>query len=397
MSGGVTVDKLLDGAEDISAYIKEKKYDEKFILDNDIRISVPEHLYELETETVSGAHLKFPEVYAALFGKDFYADSGAKELSELPLYSQHLDDPGFFFDDWSTMGNDIIFSGGGSTNPDSKQHLDISTGGFMFFKDEKYDTDGDLKEIIDCSAGEIPNQVIVMKNNEKSTVRTVVNNIEKKFSDIFTQFGNNYEYRAGRVYSYSSADGTSSLYIDMEKYYKGVPFFNHIIGEYPVEGRRQFAPIYIAEADEPDHIFDIDCPYGVDRVISETELTGGLVSLPSAIDIMNNELSPKIKLNISAARLSYICDFDSADTDAALAMLKEGKKGEMTKEQLNAAGNPTLVPGRKYKAYPVWEFRMDKNRKDENGSYLQREACDIITVDVQTGKMTTYFDTISQR
>lgn len=393
----VTLDRLLEGAEDVSVYIKEHGYEGKFVLDNEIHIDLPEHLYELETETVTDAHLKFPEIYSELFGKDFYKDSGVKDITDLPSHSEHMDDPGFYFDDWSDTGDSIIFTEGGSTNPESKQHLDISTGGFMYYFDNKNMTDGETKVIFNARSGSLPDTEYIMKNNESCSLNTIVQNTEQRFNTVFDNFTDQFTYRAGRVYPMISEDGTASFYIDMEKYYKGVSFCNHIITDYPVEGRMQYSPIYIAVVDELQHISEIDCPFGTDKVISEKELTEGLVSLPQAFDIMNNELSPKIELHISDIRLAYMCEYDSSDVEAARELLNTKSWQELTREQQQLSGDPTLTPCRKYRAYPVWEFRIDRIQMDENGNYLQREACDLITVDVQTGEFTYYVDKVSIR
>ena len=45
----------------------------------------------------------------------------------------------------------------------------------------------------------------------------------------------------------------------------------------------------------------------------------------------------------------------------------------------------------------AWESSIDRQQRDESGNYLQQEACDIITVDVRTGKLSEYFDKVSQR
>ena len=408
VGSGVTVDRLLEGAEDVSAYIKEKGYGAKFVLESDVHIDLPEQLYELETETVSEAQLKFPEVYSKLFGRDFYEDSGVKDFSELMHYSEHINEHGYFFDDWSTMGSSIIYAGGDCEPPEYTMYLDVSTGGFLFFRDERYDTAGGLAEIINAGSLPLPDREYTFKNGEKCSLKALAENTEKKFNEVLGSFTDQYSYRAGMIYPYTAEDGTCWMYIDMERCYKGVPFCNHIIVDqlygvpepkknYPVEGRMQYAPIYIAEVDEPDHIFDIDCPNGIDKVISETELSGGLVSLPQALDIMNNELSPKIELHISDIRLCYMCDYDSADVEAAFKVRETTNYQDMTKEQQALIGNPTLIPGRRYRAYPVWEFRLDKRLRDKDGFFLQREACDMITVDVRTGELNTYFDCISQR
>lgn len=393
----VTVDRLLEGAEDVSVYIKEHSYEGKFVLDNEIHIDLPEQIFELETETVQDAYLKFPEVYSELFGSDFYSDSGVKDFSELPPQSEHLDAPGFFFDDWSSLGDGIIYTEGGATNPESKQYLEISSGGFIFYFDAKNPTDGDIKDIFNARSGSLPDTEYTMKNNEKCSLKALIENTDQKLNAVFGNFGDQFTYHAGRVFPIVSDDGTAAMYIDVEKYYKGVSFCNHIITDYPVKGRMQYAPIYIAEADEPQHLSELDSPYGIDRVISEKELTDGLVPLSQSLDIMNNELSPKIELHISDIRLCYMCDYDSSEVEAALELLNSQTWQELPREQQQQTGNPTLVTGRRYRAYPVWEFRIDRILKDDNGNYRQKEACDLITVDVQTGELTEYFDKVSIR
>jgi len=392
VSDGVTVDKLLEGAEDIPAYIKAHSYEGKFLLDGDVHIELPEHLYELETETVTDAHLKFPEIYSELFKRDFYTGSGVKELSELPPGSQHHNEDGFFFDDWSNTGDSIIYTDGGA------RRLDVSTGGFMYFLDEKnYSYDGALREIIRAGSTPLPDREFTLLNNEKCSLKAIAEYAESRLNTVFGYFGDQYTYRAGMIYPYTSDNEKTWFYIDMEKCYKGVPFCNQVITDHTSEGRRQFAPIYVAEMDESQHIFDIDCPFGIDRVTSEKELTEGLVSLPQALDIMNNELSPKIELRISDIRLCYMCDYDSEDVDAVIKLRETAEYQDMSREQQLLLGNPTLLPGRKYTAYPVWEFRLDRQQRDEAGNYLQQEACDIITVDVRTGKLSEYFDKVAQR
>ena len=394
----VTVDRLLEGAEDVSAYIKEKGYEGKFVLDSDVHIELPEKLYELETETVSEAYRHYPEIYSELFGRDFWEDSGVKDFSELPLLSEHQNEHGFFFDDVYDTGDDIMYSDGDVDPPMYTKYLDISTGGFVYFRDEKdYASDGVLREIIKAGSSPLSDREYTLLNGEKCSLGKIAEFTNEKVNTVFGYFGVQYVYRAGMIYPYTDDEGKTCFYIDLEKCYKGVPFCNHMIAEYSVEGRRQFAPVYTAEVDEPLHIYDLNSPFGIDRVISEKELTDGLVSLPLALDIMNNELSPKIELHISDIRLVYMCDYDSSDVDAAEELRKTKTFDELTREEKLLLGDPTLMPGRRYRAYPVWEIRLDRQRKDENGNYLQREACDLIIIDVQTGKLTNYIDKVSQR
>ena len=62
----VTVDRLLDGVEDVATYVKEHGYEDKFVIEDEIHIDLPEQIFELETETVENVHLRFPEIYSEL-------------------------------------------------------------------------------------------------------------------------------------------------------------------------------------------------------------------------------------------------------------------------------------------------------------------------------------------
>ena len=389
----VTVDRLLEGAEDVSAYIKEKGYEGKFVLDSDVHIELPEKLYELETETVSEAYRHYPEIYSELFGRDFWEDSGAKDFSELPRYSEHINEPGYYFIDITSAGDGVIYSEGGTDSSDLLKRLTLTSGGFLFYSHDTHIVTGEINEMIKAGGREIPDKKIRMADEKDHTLGELTSAANEQLNSIYGKITDSYEFRVGKLCPYYDNDICSALYIEVEKCYKGVPFCNQLISEYAEEGRRQYAPVYTAMIDETQKITGLESPFGIDKVISEKELSDGLVSLAEAFDIMNNELAPKIKLNISEIRLCYMCDYDSADVDAALSANRES----LTREQSTAAFDPTLTPGRKYRAYPVWEFIMDKNIPDSKGNYRMKEICDIITVDAQTGKLTNYIDKVSQR
>ena len=399
---GVSVDRLTEGIGNISEYIIEKDYDSKFILDNNVNVFIPDALYELETETVKDAYLVFPELYYELFGENFFKKSGVSSLSELPLYSKKETGEGFWFDDHTTVGDGIIYDDG-SDNPDrirssdgSAKHLHISTGGFLFYQYDFEDENGNVSNILNAVNVPLPEKEYTMRSGESYSIKSAVGFANNKLQSLFSNFSDSYTYRVGRVYPrISAADGKAWFDLDIEKCYEGVPFCNHIIAGYEPGEKRELQAVYTGTIDAPDHFSIISAPFGFDKVTSSKKLDGALVPLSQALDIMNNELAPKIELHISDIRLMYMCYYDASDVEEAEKLYKE--HSEMTWEQTKVLSFPELVPGRKCKAYPVWAFIIDDFQKDSEGNYLEKDNCEMITVDVQTGELTLLFDRIASR
>ena len=402
IGAGVPVNRLLEGIDNISDYITEQGYDAKFVLDNNVNVYIPEALYELETETVADAHLSFPAFYTQLFGEDFYKKSGVSSISELPPYSTKKEGEGFWFDDFTTVGDGIIYDDG-SDNPGgirsadgSAKHLHVSTGGFFYFQYDLEDINGYVSEITDAVSEPLSEREYTMRNGEAYSLKSAVEFANDKLNSIFGMISDSFTYRVGRIYpTVSDKDGKAWLELDIEKCYEGVSFCNHIIASYDPGAERELQAVYTATIDKPEHFSIISAPFGFDRVTSSSKLDGRLVSLSQALDIMNNELAPKIELHISDIRLMYMSFYDASDIEEAEELYKD--HSSMTREQTNALSFPELIPGRKCKAYPVWAFIIDDIQRDSEGHFLEKDNCDMITVDVRTGELTAYIDRIASR
>lgn len=392
----VTADKLFCEADAIKQYIKDKGYTKQLVFNGTTAIDKVDKLYELDIETVSDQHMKFPELYNTLFNSNFYNDSNVTDINKLPKYSVNMDAK-YVFDDFTYLGDGVIYNNE-SSDKQTTQYLNVSTGEFVYYENYRYSQGKEYQSIYRVINEDVEDKEYRMTDGNMYKLKDAVNDSNIFINKTFKLLDSEYTYRVSRIAPMIMQDDNSvyNYYLDIEKLYKGVPFCNQIIADYE-KGERHFKPsIYITVLDGINNTCEIEAPYGFDKVINEKEITTGLVSWSEALDIMHKELAPNIKLNISEIRLMYMCDYDGADIDEALELNEKNKEG-MTRQQNMSLSFPNLVPARKCKAYPVWAFIMDNNRTDNSGNYSNIEKCDMIVVNAKTGKLTSFIDRVSSR
>lgn len=385
-----TLDELNASIDGIRDYIKEKGYG-RFELLPSVRIDKAEHLYEAEVEVVSDFHKYFPEIYRRVYGRDVLTDSGFADLDSFPMIG--TEESSKYHRLYGSLLDGYTYRNI-SDNGAFQDYLAMSTGGFFAAeKNGHQDLETKLSEIHHITYADFADHEYKMMNGEKCRLSDAISFTEKTVSSMFGSFDTDYTYKVKNVYAEQiTGTDTYDLYFDIEKRYKGVPVCDQVLTGFEKGDRLQKPSYYMAVMTEPEKADLINSAYGFDKVISANELTSGFVTLPQAFDIMNNTLAPKMELSISDIKLTYYCDYDAADVYEAGAVDVQ----TMTDKQANAVSYPEMTPGRKCRMFPVWQFVIDRNQKNEDGSWKNKVSCDIIMINAQTGEFMDFINRVAR-
>ena len=228
----VAADDLYCDADMIKQYIKDKGYTKQLIFNGTTVIDKVDKLYELDIETLTDAHQKFPELYNTLFNSDFYRDSNVNNINKLPKYSENADAK-YVFDDFTSIGDGVIYN---NENPDKQtsQYLNVSTGGFVYYENYRYSQGKNYQSIYRVVDNNVEGKEYKMTDGSLYKLKDAVEYSNKFINKSFKPLGSEYVYRVGRIAPMimQNDSGAYNYYLDIEKTYKGVPFCNQIIADY---------------------------------------------------------------------------------------------------------------------------------------------------------------------
>ncbi|MBR1764968.1 MAG: hypothetical protein IJ746_06190 [Ruminococcus sp.] len=396
----VDISRINEGTEDVAALLRERGYDEKFKLLRDISPRPVEELYDLTLVPCEGLESFYPEVYASLFGRDFYKDSGSDSLDSLPRWSETGGGAGFCYDDFTDVSPGVVYSGAALTGEEGANpgYLSISSGGFLYYQRE----DDSLSAPVDPSAlpelfqkyivdaAPLPEESFELQGGGSLTLAEAAERTDRRLAELLGPLGTGQDYRVNCILPYRYSTGKYELYMNIEKAYRGVGFFDQLLTDYEPGERRSKNMCYDAYWEDDSDICSLSAPFGLDRIVSAKPITDGLITLPQALDIMNDFFAPDIQFLVLDLRLVYFCDYDASDVEALEA--KDRDQAAMTPEESRDLDCPELTPGREFHAYPVWLMELESPRRAENGAYYNAFDQDSVMVDARTGEVMTFID-----
>lgn len=386
-------------SENIYSYLTEKGYDQKFVLSEDINVNKIDKLYNIKLKQCHDYEKNFPSIYEKLFDKNFISESGYESIEQLPKLEEDSNEQyTFFFNNASVVeGVSYIDYGSASSELEYTTSLFVGKSGFIYYEND-YDllNEYGYKNIYNCSKTIPENDYFDLVNGESYSVNSAFEFADNYISEILHFMDSDFEYHPSYIDIKATDDNKNVFEIDFQKYYEGIPFTDGIIGFYDDGSKRTKPMYYCAAMYSPDRLTKLSVPYGLEEIVSSDEIVEPIISLESAFDILNSELAPNIKLEISDIKMMYYNEYDASDVEEAMLLYE--KDEEMTKEQDLAAGFPELVGGREYTCYPVWAFTIENEPlKNDSGNYSNACSNDYIYLNVQTGEIINYLERGSLR
>ena len=395
----IPVDSANAEIGDISSFLEKNGYDQKFILSDDININKFDKLYNIKLKQYSDYEKNFPSIYKKLFDKDFESESGYESVDQLPKRTNDTNERlSFFIDDYSILeGVSYIDYGSASNELEYTTSLNVGKSGFIYYEN-KYDllNEYGYKKLYDCSKVIPEGDRYDLVSGESCSVQSACEFADSYICDILHSADPSFEYHPSHINIKSSDDDKNIFEIDIQKYYKGIPFTDCMIGQYDKGSKRTKPMYYSAAMCSHDSLTMLSVPFGLEEIVSAEEIVDPVISLEGAFDILDNELASNIRLKICDIKMMYYNEYDASDVEEA--QLLDSNKEQMTREQDLAAGFPELVGGREYTCYPVWAFIIGNEPIiDDNGNYSYASSNDYIYVNIQTGEIINYLGRTSMR
>ena len=375
-------------------YISEQGYEDKFFLDEDIEINSISELYDLTLVEADDFETYFPALYSYLYGRDFYEDSGVKDISELPVSDEYDGSASFFIGE--TYGQ-VQFIDTSNIDPDESGQYTTSMytypNGAMYFENNAdFFPSPHFKEFF--TADNIPDKKYKMLDGSEWSLKECAEASVKTFTELYQLYDSDYEFKPFVAIPNETEDG---VYFEIVIYrtYKGVPFNNKMIND-PHSDEQCKMMWYECYWFGKDKLTSLNASMGTEKITRAERITENVIPVTSALDILNKELAANIRLEITDISMVYYNKYDSSEYAEASEKYEAGGNDALSENESRLLLYHDMggAPGTEFHCYPVWEFRLKKDiRPDDDGFYRENFIDgEAVYVNAVTGEVMTYMN-----
>ena len=385
----------LDGESDrLNEYISEQGYEDRFFLDEDIEINSVSELYDLTLVQADDFDSDFPKLYGYLYGRDFYEDSGVKDISELPVSDEYDGSASFFIGE--TYGQ-VQFIDTSNIDPDEPGQYTTSMytypNGAMYYENNaELFPSPHFKEFF--TGDNIPDNIYKMLDGSEWSLKECADTSIKTLTELYQLYDSDYEFKPFLAIPNETEEG---IYFEIVMYrtYKGVPFNNNMI--YDPQSNEQCKTMwYECYYYGRDKLTLLTGVMGTERITRAERITEDVLPVTSALDILNNELAEYIQLEIADISMVYYNEYDSSEYAEASKKYEAGGNEALSDNESRLLFYHDMggAPGTEYHCYPVWEFKLKKDLKADDDGYYNSDfmSGDAIYVNAVTGEVMLFID-----
>lgn len=379
-------------------YVKQKEYDNNFTLPENLKINSVSELYNFKMKQVSGAHEKFPEIYNYCFGRDFKKDSGVDSINKFTtLGEDEKESPGFY--QRHIYYDYISYIDSKGYNKETGYYTTgvyVMGSGFVMYTDnDSYAYDNyELCKQVYYSKGEQDSEQYLMSDGSQCSPDEAKVYAEKNVNGLLGIINNDFEYKARLLHIRRNDEGKHTFSFYMQKYFKGVPLGDMYIPDFWYESDTHTKWITSdCFMTGKDKIVGATNNSGLEKLESAEKITGKLIPVTKAVDIMHEKLAEHIKLDIFNVQLLYLNEYDASDyVKAVQAQSNSGSLDSLSDEQKKLLFSRDRIEGMEYNCFPVWVFSVASDWKKPNkyGVTDNENKFSYIIVNAQTGEMKYY-------
>lgn len=266
-------------------------------------------------------------------------------------------------------------------NKNIPEYLSMSDVGFTYFYNFPIVYGAPRRTIFHINRNSILPSEVINLNGTDYAVSDAVKLSEEFLSEKWKKVNPDFDYKVNKIYeSFNPETEENFISLEIGHYFEGVPFFD---GELQRWDDTRFKPKnlrLLMFMHTPNEITGFDNISGILNIIEKKPVTENILTLQSAIDIVDKTYSINYSLNFSDIDIMYYVTYDSDIYNSGTP--EEPKFADLQEGQIFTA-----------KAY--WAFTMDipdSELKNDDGLITNFNVRKMIFVDILTGEIIDFMN-----